>query len=264
MYKFFPLNYKVLGFFSKFQLLALLFALTLIFEGTHCAARETGRETGGGGAYVCKDNKGEYETTFLDLWEAENRWSITPKETNISFHNSPSFSVEFGNLVFFGEYREEFYDTLISLYLQRTRSYGSPHWFPQVAFDFWLSVKSKGIVAVDDSLDAPKDAATTPPDNCKFVGVFSWEDNKGKKIQLKVNSTNFFKLRSETQRIAGFLHEVVYKTIRAYLKNEATIKDSKVVRDLVGCVVYDSKTCNHFDESIFKEINSPAPVDIHR
>ena len=260
MHKLFSANNKILTYVSRSQYLALFFASQLLVGSTLNA----GRETGGGGAYRCENSHGEYETTFLDLWEAENKWKIAPKEMNLSFHRSNSFDVDSGKLIFIGEYNEEFYDQSISQYLQKTMLYGSPDWFYQVAFDYWISIKNDGILTVDERLDAPKDARVTPPDNCEFVGVFSWEDSQSFIGQLKVNRINFFELRSETQTVAGFLHEVIYKTIRTYLNKDLNINDSKVVRDLVGCVVYDSQACSHFDKNIFKKLNLPNSVDILR
>ena len=193
---------------------ALLVTLLMILP--KAALAETGGvSSGGGGAFVCKVGGKIQSAELLELWDArENRGQNIP-------------------------YTNEAVDLQIQRALTKLSSI-DPAFAVQVTYDLEYVRAHRVDLPITRDIDKPVDAmnAYTKP-NCPLQGMMYF-DGETDPPSLSIKAEIFSKLLNRTNIAAAWMHEALYKSLRAM--SGGTAIDSRGAQRLNACL-FSTSTC---------------------
>ncbi len=150
--------------------------------------------SGGGGAFVCRDSKGQVTSSeLLDLWEAKNllNWKV--------------------------EYSKDPVDTQIQKALSRLKLIDT--YIADVVEKELIKIRAEAFYLPSTiALNAPVDAnhLYTKP-GCPLEGMLYYDGDRMPNAGLVVDNTIFKKLLTPTDVAASWIHEAYYKVYRDVL-----------------------------------------------
>lgn len=186
--------------------------LILMFISCASLSRAGGVDGGGGGAFVCRDSKGNLlNSELLDLWEAGkiNQLEIERSQDEID--------IQIENAILK-------LDPLLTEFLNPIR------------LEVKTIMANARALSADVGLPVPKDANPKyQKKNCSLEGMMYFDGDLNK---VFYNMETYEKLLSNTDKAAAWAHEAIYKYMREHYGETNSFNSRK----LVGCLF--AKDCD--------------------
>ncbi len=185
------------------KIIGIVFAIIL---SSLCTFADGGASTGGGGAFVCRDQAGKIQDSeLLDLWEAREieGWNIPYNSEDVDLQISKA-------LLKLKSIDESFYQKLL----------------PTISTIQKNAQQLPGGVSIQPPSDALNKYGKT---GCSFEGMMLYD---GDYDRLMINSQVFSHLLNNTNIAAAWVHESIYKVFRDAMGHA----DSRNARKLTACL----------------------------
>lgn len=200
--------------------------LGIILASTLTAHAATGPITsGGGGAYVCREDGALRAAYMVDLWEAENtpfRWPHLAKAGKISIpmdyqrSAEEQFAAALARLAALDE------DLAEQVRKEKDSLFSNANHLPE-----WISIGKPNDLQVDYH-----------PTGCPPEGMMIYN---GESEQLDIRPDIFGKLLSPTHTAAAWMHEALYKVKRE--TEGRYVENSRILRRLTACLFSSDERC---------------------
>lgn len=205
------------------SVVGLLLASSFVF-----AQRMGTKDGGGGGAYVCRNAKGEVTKTMLvDLWESANDsydWPNDNSDTLTIIKSNRPATDQFNDAMSkLASVDPELTEAVI---VAKVNIFDNPQ---NPVQDLKPNIK----INIPDDLKG----ALKSPEDCTIEGMMFYKG--GRKPHLEVNRQYFNKLETQTDVAASWAHESVYKVLRDRMDHQS----SEPSRRLVACLFAQEKDC---------------------